>query len=134
MSTKRMLIAFVVALVVLNVYDWLVFAYALRDFHAQFPRWLKPTDQLPALKMFLTGAFNTAVVTLFYALFARAGAARLSTGVVYGVLLGLIAGWVPQATNRLLLVDYPFYPMWAFAIFGEYLLVGIVLGLVYREQ
>jgi hypothetical protein len=134
MSTKRMLIAWVVALVALNIYDFAVFAYALRDFHAQFPRWLKPDTELPMLKMFLTGAFNTAVVTVFYALFARAGAARLSTGIVFGCLLGLIAGWVPQASWKLLFVDYPFYPMWAAAIFGEYLLLGLVLGLVYKEQ
>lgn len=134
LNTKRMLIAFIAVLAVSWLYEFAVFGMLLQDFHAQHSRWLKPEDQLPFLRMFLTLAVNSALVTLFYALFARAGAAsRVSTGIVYGVLLGLIAGWVPQAANRLLFVDYPFYPTWAYAIFAEYLLAGIVLGLVYRE-
>jgi len=35
--------------------------------------------------------------------------------------------------NQLLLVNYPFYARWAPAIFAEFLLMGIVLGCVYRE-
>jgi len=130
-NTKRMLIAYIAALVVDNVYGFLVFGKALHSFHALYPTWLKPEPF--SLRMFLTGALNTALVTLFYALFARGRASRLSTGIVFGVLLGLIAGWIPQATYKLLLVNYPFYSHWAPAIFGEFLLMGIVLGLVYRE-
>lgn len=132
-NTKRMLLAFVVALVVVNVYDYLMFGMALTPLHAAHPRWLRPKAELPMLRMFLTGAFNVAVVTLFYALFARNRASGIATGVVFGVLLGLIAGWVPQATLKMLFNDYPFYTAWAPAIFGDFLLMGIVLGLVYRE-
>ena len=132
-NTKRMLLAYVAVLVVDNLYGFLVFGMALHSFHAQYPTWLKPETELPLLRMFLTGAVNVVLVTLFYALFARNRASRLSTGIVFGILLGLIAGWIPQATNKLLLVNYPFYIHWAPAIFGEFLLMGIVLGLVYRE-
>jgi len=132
-NTKRMLLAYVAVLVVDNLYGFLVFGWALHSFHAQYPTWLKPEPELPFLRMFLTGAVNVALVTLFYALFARNQASRLSTGIVFGVLLGLIAGWIPQATNKLLFINYPFYTHWAPAIFGEFLLIGIVLGLVYRE-
>jgi hypothetical protein len=133
-NTKRMLIAFAVALVVSYVYEMLVFQMALGDFHARYPNWLKAQADLHLVRMLLTGALNMALITLFYALFARNRASSLSTGLVYGVLLGLIAGWVPQAFNRLLFVDYPFYPIWAIAIFGEMVVIGAVLGLVYREQ
>jgi len=132
-NTKRLLIAFAVALVVDYLYGWIVFGMLLRDFHAQHSRWLKPEGELPLLRMFLTGALNIALISVFYALFARNRASRLSTGIVFGVLLGLIAGWVPQATNKMLFVDYPFYMVWAPAIFFEALLIGIVLGLTYRE-
>ncbi len=132
-NTKRMLLAYIAALVVDNVYGYLVFGLALHSFHAQYPTWLKPQAELNLLRMFLTGAVNVAFVTLFYALFARNRASRLSTGIVFGVLLGFIAGWIPQATNKLLFINYPFYTHWAPAIFGEFLLMGIVLGLVYRE-
>ncbi len=132
-NTKRMILAFLVALVVDNLYGYLVFGRALHSFHAGYPTWLKSELELPFLRMFLTGALSTALITLFYALFARGRASRLSTGIVFGVLLGLIAGWVPQAMNKLLFVNYPFYTHWAPAIFGELVLMGIVLGIVYRE-
>ncbi len=132
-NTKRLLLAYVVVLVVDNLYGYLVFGWALHSFHASYPSWLKSEADLPFLRLFLTGALNVALVTLFYALFARNRASRLSTGIVFGILLGFIAGWIPQASNKLLLVNYPFYMHWAPAIFGEFLLIGIVLGLVYRE-
>ena len=132
-NTKRLLLAYVVVLVVDSLYGFLVFGWALHSFHARYPTWLKSEAELPFLRMFLTGALNVALVTLFYSLFARNRASRLSTGIVFGVLLGFIAGWIPQASNKLLFVNYPFYTHWAPAIFGEFLLMGIVLGLVYRE-
>lgn len=133
LNTKRMLIAYVVALAVGYLYEYLVYGVALHSFHATQAKWLRPQAELPMLRMFLTGAVSTALVTVFYALFARGGAARLSTGVVFGVLLGLLTSWVPQAYNKMLLVDWPFYLRWAMAGFGEAVVLGIVLGLVYRE-
>lgn len=132
-NTKRMLLAFVVALAVSYAYEELVFNLALADFHARYPTWLKAQADLNIVRILLTGALNMALITLFYTLFARNRASSLSTGLVFGALLGLIAGWIPQAFNRLLFVDYPFYPTWALAIFCETVLIGIVLGLVYRE-
>lgn len=132
-NTKRLIVAFVAVLAVAYVYEWLVFVIALRDFHAQFPDRLTPQDQLPMLRMFLTLGLSTALVTVFYALFARNRASSLMTGLVFGVFLGLIAGWVPQAYNKILFMDYPFYPTWAVAIFCEMVVVGATLGLVYRE-
>ncbi len=132
-NTKRLLLAFLAALVVANLYEYAVFGVALRDFHAQYPTWLKPEGELNMVRMFLTGAVNMALISLFYALFARNRAARFTTGLLFGVLLGLIAGWVPQATDKLLFRDYPFYLVWAPAIFFEMVIVGAVNGLIYRE-
>jgi hypothetical protein len=132
-NTKRFLLAFVAAVVVESLYAFVVFGMALHNYHAQFPTWLKPDAELNMVRMFLTSAVNMALVSLFYALFARHRAASLATGLLFGALLGLIAGWVPQASNKLLFRDYPFYMVWAPAIFFEYVLVGAVNGLIYRE-
>ncbi len=132
-NTKRMIWAFLAAVAVATVFEFTVFGLALENFHAQHAHWLKPQAELPTLRMFLTTALNLALVTLFYVLFARNHASCLSTGIVFGVLLGLIAGWVPQAFNKMLFVDYPFYLHWGTAFFAETVLVGAVLGLVYRE-
>jgi hypothetical protein len=132
-NTKRMLLAFVVALAVVVVYNFLVFGLALNSFNEQHPDVLRAQADLPKLRMFLSGALEMALVCLFYALFARNRASSLSTGLVFGVLLGLIAGWIPQASMKMLLVHYPLYVAWAPAIFGQYVVTGTVLGLVYRE-
>lgn len=133
MNTKRLLLAFVAALVAANLYEFLVYGVLLKDFHAQFPNLLKPEDQMPMLRMFLTGAFGVAVATVFYALFARGRASGVMTGIIFGIFMGLCAAWIPQAYNKMLLINWPFYLHWAAAGFGEFLLVGIVLGLVYRD-
>ncbi len=133
-NTKRLVIAFLVTLVVCYVYEFLVYAVAFHSFHATQARWLKPEAEMNMLRMYLSSAVGVALVTLFYALFARGGASRLSTGIVFGVLLGFIAGWMPQVYDKLLLVDWPFYKYWAPAGFGEFLLMGITLGLVYRDR
>ena len=130
-NTKRLVLAYVVTLLVVNLYDFAVFGAALGSYHEAHKNLLRPDP--PMVRYFLTGALNLALVTLFYALFARGKASRLSTGVVFGALLGLIAGWIPQAYNKMLLLDWPFYTAWAPAVFGGYLLAGIVLGLAYRE-
>jgi len=132
-NTKRLLLAFVAAVVVDSIYGFAVFGVALRDFHAQFPTWLKPEAEMNMVRMFLTGAVNMALISLFYALFARNRAARFTTGLLFGVLLGLIAGWIPQASNKLLFKDYPFYMVWAPTIFFEMVIAGAVNGLIYRE-
>lgn len=132
-NTKRLLLAFLAALVVDFIYSYAVFGVALHDFHAQYPALLKPEAEMNMVRMFLTGAVNMALISLFYALFARNRASRLATGLLFGVFLGLIAGWVPQASNKLLFRDYPFYMMWAPAIFFEMVIAGAVNGLIYRE-
>jgi uncharacterized membrane protein YdjX (TVP38/TMEM64 family) len=107
-NTKRMILAFLVALLAVNVYGLVVFGWALGKFHAEHQKWLRPAEQVPVLRAVLSSALHAALVTLFYALFARGNASRLSTGLVFGVLLGFIAGWIPEARAKLLFVDYPF--------------------------
>lgn len=133
-NTKRLIIAFFVTLLVSYVYEFVVYGVVMHSFHATQSRWLKPEAELNLLRLYLSEAVGVALITLFYALFARGGASRLSMGIVFGVLLGLIAGWMPEVFHKLLLVDWPFYKYWAPAGFGEFLLMGITLGLVYRDR
>jgi len=129
-----MFLAFVVALVVVELYGIAMFGRALHAFHMAHQNWLRPPEQVSLLRALLASALHVALVTLFYVLFARGRASRLSTGLVFGVLLGLIAGWIPEARMKMLIAGYPFYEAWAPAIFGEYVLMGAVLGLVYQEE
>ena len=132
-NTKRMLLAYVVTLIVVNIYDFLVYGLLLSPINSAHPELLRPQAELPQLRMFLAGALGWALITVFYALFARGRASQLSTGIVFGVLLGLIAGWIPQAYLKMLMVNWPFYLSWAPAGFGEFFVGSIVLSLIYRE-
>jgi len=133
-NTKRLLLAYALAVLVGAGYQNLVYGFALHNFHAQYPDLLKPQDQLPMARMMLSSALNVALITVFYALFARGGAARLSTGVLFGVFLGLIAGWMQQLMPHMVLNNYPFYLAWGPANFGYFLVLGVVLGLVYKDK
>ena len=133
-NTKRLLLAYVLALLVGAGYESLVYGFVLHNFHAQYSTWLKPQDQLPLVRMILSSALNVALITVFYALFARGGAARLSTGVLFGVFLGLIAGWMQQLMSHMVMREYPFYLAWGPANFGYFLVLGVVLGLVYKDK
>jgi len=133
-NTKRMLVAWIVVVVATFIYDWLVFGILLEPIHEAHPGILRPQAELPMLRMFLSSALAWALVTLLYVLFARGRASRLSTGIVFGVLMGFICGWIPQVFNKMLLVNWPFYLSWAPAGFFEFLLAGVILGLIYREQ
>jgi len=133
-NTKRLLLAYALAVLVGAGYQNLVYGFALHNFHAQYPDLLKPQDQLPMARMMLSSALNVALITVFYALFARGGAARLSTGVLFGVFLGLIAGWMQQLMPHMVMREYPFYLAWGPANFGYFLVLGVVLGLVYKDK
>ncbi len=134
MNTRRMFSAFLAALVAVYAYGLVVFGRVLASFHAAHQSWLRPAGEVPVLRSVLTTSLHVALVTLLYALFARGNASRLSTGLVFGVLLGLIAGWIPEARMKFLIAGYPFYTAWAPALFGEYVVMGAALGLAYREE
>lgn len=132
MSTKRVLIAYVAVLVVAFAYEYAVYGVLMESLRAEHAALLNPTQ--PTLRMLLTTAFTCAFFTVFYALFARGAAARLSTGVVFGIFMGILGGWIPHVYLKMVLVQYPFYLHWAAAGFFEALVLGIVLGIVYRNN
>ena len=78
-NTKRLLLTYVIVLAVAYVYEFAVYDKLLRPLHAAHPELLRPESDLPLLRMFLTGALGWALVSVFYALFARGRASRLST-------------------------------------------------------
>lgn len=133
MTTKKLLIAYVVVLVVALAYEFLVYGVLLDPAHKSQPGFMKAEADISPVRMLLTSALSAALFTVFYALFARGRASSVSTGLVFGVFMGLLAGWIPQAYNKMLLVNWPFYLEWASAGFGEAVVLGVTLGLVYRE-
>jgi hypothetical protein len=133
MNWKKWFLAFVVAAILVQVYDYIVFdrltaGIANRSgvaFRTDVSQW----------KLIFTSVVTTLLFTLTYALFAKARGFGLGTGLLFGILVGLIAGWIGNVYNRLLIANFTeaLYLAWAAGSCGGYVLMGIVAGLLYKE-
>lgn len=135
MNYKRMGIAFVTVLVTALAYEFIVYGILFRGLHQpHYGTLLRPELEVGQGRMFVWALVGAVVVTYFFATYVSGRKSGLLPGVIFGACLGMIAAVVPQAYNSLLVKDWPFFPQWALAGFGENFLVGVVLGLVYRES
>ncbi len=132
MNTKRLLLAWLLTLVAVIAFELALFHGAgLDDFHRQHRDMLRtPANEL---RMTLVVAFNYALLTVFYAWIVRGRTSTLLTGLIFGLFMGLLAGWIPQSWMPMMIANWPFYPWWAVAHFGELVVAGLVLGAIYRE-
>ncbi len=133
MNWKKWIVAFIVAVILVQVYNYVVFEKLTAGVATRSGLALR-TD-VSYWKFVFTSIVETFLFTLAYALFAKARGFRLGTGLLFGILVGFIAGWTPNVYNRLLLVNFTqsLYLAWAAGSWGSYVLMGIVAGILYKE-
>ena len=135
MNYKRMGIAFTAVVVAALAYEFAVYGVFLKGLHRpHYGSLLRFESEVNQGGMFAWALVGAAVVSYSYASYVSGRKSGIVSGLIFGACLGMIAAVVPQAYNNLLFQDWPFFPHWALAGFGENLLVGLVLGLVYRES
>lgn len=135
MNYKRMGIAFVAVVVAALAYEFVVYGVLLKDLHRpHYGSLLRFESEVNQAGMLVWALVGAAVATYFFASYVSGRKSGFVPGLIFGACLGVMAAVVPQAYNGLLFKDWPFFPHWALAGFGENLLVGIVLGLLYRES
>jgi len=133
MNVKRFLLAVIVLAVVGYLYDWVVHGILLRSIYEQFPElWRTPE---PTVSMILTGVAWAIIFCLLYAQYGKARPWGASNGLWFGLWTGLLAGWLPVVYNKLVLANFPapVYLAWAGGGTVGYILLGALLGAVYRE-
>ncbi len=134
MNANRLLLSIVVLSVIANAYDFLVHNVLLKAIYQTHETYLKVPQDVRLL--IFAGVVWVILFCWFYAAFARARGFRVSTGLWFGLFVGLIAGWMPQVYNRLVLAGFPmaFYVSWGVANFVQSLLLGAVIGRLYHES
>ncbi len=133
MNWKKWIVAFIVAAILVQVYDFVVFGKLTVDVEHRSGLAFRP--DISQWKVIFTSVVATLLFTLTYALFAKSRGFGLGTGLLFGILVGFIAGWIGNVYNRLLLANFTpsLYLAWAAGSWGSYVLMGIVSGLMYKE-
>ena len=132
MNWKKWIVAFIVAAILVQVYDFVVFAKLTVDVERRSGLAFRP--DISQWKLTFTSVVATLLFMLTYALFGKSRGYRLGTGLLFGVLIGFIP-WIGNVYNKLLLANFTpsLYLAWAAGAWGSYVLMGIVSGLMYKE-
>jgi hypothetical protein len=133
MNYTRIVVAAVVAAVVDALYGFLVWGMVLNGEFARYPSVYRPGGDLSALPLMLTGVL---VAMLFAScIYAKGyeGGTGLMEGLRFGALMGLFVGAYNASVNYgTLRIGKRMALTYGVGWFGEWLLVGIAIGLVYR--
>ncbi len=134
MNYTRVALAAVVAWVVDSVYGFLVFGMALSSEFARYPSVFRSFDAVNALLPLLFGASLIGMIALSY-IYAKGyeGGPGLQEGLRFGIVFGIfelfaisIPNYVVYNYGRKLAVET------AVAAFVEAVIIGILLGLMYK--
>ncbi len=132
MNWKKWIVAFIVAAILVQVYNYIVFEKLTEGIAARSGLAFRP--DISQWKLTFTSVVATLLFMLTYALFAKSRGYSLGTGLLFGILIGFIP-WIGNVYNKLLLANFtgPLYLAWAAGSWGSYVLTGIVAGLLYKE-
>jgi hypothetical protein len=133
MNYPRIVIAAIAATVVDALYGFVVWGQILNREFAQYPAIYRPADDMSALPLMLTGV----LVGMFFAswIYAKGyeGGSGLIEGLRYGVLMGLLVGSYMAGVNYgILRIGKRMALTYGIGWVGEWILVGLVIGLVYK--
>jgi hypothetical protein len=133
MNYTRIVVAAVVATVVDALYGFLVWGMVLNGEFARYPSVYRPGGDLSALPLMLTGVLVAMLLaSCIYAKGYERGTG-LTEGLRFGALMGLFVGAYNAGVNYgTLRIGKRMALTYGVGWFGEWLLVGIAIGLVYR--
>jgi hypothetical protein len=133
MNYTRIVVAAVIATLVDAIYGFLVWGMVLNGEFARYPAVYRPGGDMSALPLMLTGV----LVAMFFAscIYAKGyeGRGGLAEGLRFGALMGLFVGAYNAGVNYgTLKIGRRMALTYGVGWIGEWLLVGIVIGLVYK--
>jgi hypothetical protein len=133
MNYTRIVIAAVVATIVDAAYGFLVWGQVLSGEFGRYPGIYRPADDMSAMPLMFAGIF----VGLLFATWIYAkgyeGGSGLTEGLKFGVVMGLfLAAYFSGVNYGTMRIGKKMALTYAAGGFGEWLLVGIAIGLVYK--
>jgi hypothetical protein len=135
MNYGRIVMAAIAATIVDGLYGFVVYGNLLMSRFAQYPGVFRPADAQSAFMPFLmTGILVAALAAAYIYAKGYEGGSGVAEGARFGAAIGVFAAGyaviVAYATTN---VGAHFTCLLALATIGEWILDGIVIGLVYKR-
>jgi hypothetical protein len=135
MNYGRLVMEAVAATIVDGIYGFLVYGMALTDTFAQYPGVYRPADaQMPFMPYLFLGIFIAMLSATYIYAKGYEGGSGVAEGARFGVCIGFLAiGYaviVGYATTN---IGRRLTAMMAVAALVEWIIDGVVIGLVYKK-
>ena len=136
MSYARLVAAAVAALVVFFAYGFLVNGMLIREDYAQFSVVYRSADALPQYVPYgLAGTFVAMLALVMMYAKGYEGGSGAAEGARFGALVGIFVACTHVVDNYVTLnIGAKLATEMAVAAFFQWILVGLVVGLVYRPR
>jgi hypothetical protein len=135
MNYTRLVIAAVAATIVDGVYGFLVWGKVLAGEFGRYPAIYRPGDDISAFPLMFAGILVAMVVVTFIYAKGYEGGSGVAEGFKFGVIMGLfIAAYMSAVNYGTLRIGKMMALTYVAGGFGEWLLVGLAIGLVYKPR
>ena len=133
MNYPRLVAAAVAGTVVDVAYGFLVWGMVLNGEFGRYPEIYRPADDLSALPLMIAGIFIGLLFATWIYAKGYEGGSGLMEGLKFGAVMGLfLAAYFSGVNYGTMRIGKKMALTYAVGGFGEWLLVGTAIGLVYK--
>ena len=133
MNYSRLVAAAVAATVADMIYGFVVYGLLLAGQFGRYPGVYRPAEDMSYMPVLVAGAFVATLAATFIYSKGYEGRSGVEEGLRFGAVLGLFAvGYVAMVNYAVLNIGRRLALSLAAAGFVEWLVVGLVIGLVYK--
>ncbi len=133
MNVSKLVVAWLVVGVVMNVLDFLVHGFALASYYAQMT--FMRQDMSPALFVLVDFVFALVFVVVYDRLYATATASA-GRGATFGFWAGLLMSFPAYIGMQMMFKEFPYWLAWAWTVATLITLTisGAVAGALYAKK
>jgi hypothetical protein len=133
MNYGRLVLAAVVATIVDAVYGIVVWGMVLNAEFARYPQIYRPAGDMSGFALMFLGILAAMLVASWIFAKGYEGGSGVVEGLKYGVTLALLMGLYISSTNYgTMRIGKKMALTYAAGQFGEFLIVGLAIGLLYK--
>jgi hypothetical protein len=133
MNYGRLVLAAIVATVVDAAYGLVVWARVLNGEFAKYPGIYRPADDTSGFAVMFVGIFAAMLVASWIYAKGYEGGSSLMEGLKFGITLALLMSvYISSTSYGTLRIGKKMALTYLTGQFGEFLLVGLAIGLVYK--
>ena len=135
MNYTRLVIAAVVATIVDAAYGFVVWGKVLADEFGRYPAIYRPGDDLSGFPLMFAAIFVAMLFASYIYAKGYEGGSSLAEALKFGVIMGLfLAAYFSGVNYGTMRIGKKMALTYAAGGFGEWLLVGLAIGLVYKPS